>query len=137
VVSSNLDPPMAGNIGSPDATMLEHLGKIEGLEWLLTQARVAVQKGKPGSVAHTQAIRAAAQLHADIVQARLDLAASQEVDRSTLSSAEWLEVVARDAQTCSMQELEVYVGEWLQREGLEIDEQQMRLVPARPRLVEL
>lgn len=89
----------------------------------LARANVAIaqhglRSAEPSSVAYVQGHRALREVLAEAKDIRT--AQQRQSDPVTVGTAEWLARSAEDATTCSEDELEVYVSEWLRRRSLSL-----------------
>jgi hypothetical protein len=103
---------------APDVLSLD-LFDLDSLE--LARAHVAIaqhglRSAEPSSVAYVQGHRALREVMAEVAEIRI--AQQQQADPVAVGTAEWLARSAEDALTCSEDELEVYVSEWLRRRAL-------------------
>jgi hypothetical protein len=103
---------------APDVLSLD-LFDLDPLE--LARAHVAIaqhglRSAEPSSVAYVQGHRALREVMAEVAEIRT--AQQQQTDPVAVGTAEWLARSAEDALTCSEDEIEVYVSEWLRRRSL-------------------
>ena len=102
-------------LGTPPAD----LDPVAMRRWVLDRAMAGVAQAAPGSVAYVQGLR-------HVAAAQRDLEAEQERQRpvvrdaAELSAEEWRERVLADTVATTLEDLELYVVEWLARHRFEM-----------------
>jgi hypothetical protein len=79
-------------------------------------ACAGLTEARPGTTAYHEGHKALRAVLAEVAEIRT--AQQQQTDPVAVGTAEWLARSAEDASTCSEDELEVYVTEWLRRRSL-------------------
>lgn len=108
------EPPPPADAG-PDLATLD---RAAFLRWQLTSLQAVVRDVDPRYPSHIQAVRASGEIHAAL--AALAAEGQEKPDAATLTPEQWRQRVLDDAKAATVEDLELYVVEWLDRHRLDM-----------------
>lgn len=112
---SRRPPPEPDDTEAPD---LSTMSRLDFLRWQLTGLQAVIRGVDPRYPSHIQALRASGEIHAAIAE---ELNKGQvKADAATLTPEQWRQRVLDDAKASTVEDLEVYVVEWLSRNRCEL-----------------